>query len=82
MWKSIADWAVAFFGMSREVESHRERIRQLETRVRDLEEVIRLLSQEHRHRHELDVLEREKLLMKIEAISTSKSVPDKKRKKN
>jgi hypothetical protein len=35
MWKTIADWLMAFFGMAHELEEHRGRIRLLEERLRD-----------------------------------------------
>lgn len=66
MWRSLADWALAFFGMARELQEHRASIRELEARVRDLEEALKLVSQEQRHSRELDSVEREKLVLRIE----------------
>lgn len=40
MRKSIGDWALAFFGMARELQEHRAVLRRLEARVRDLEEAL------------------------------------------
>ncbi len=40
MWKTIADWLLAFFGTARELEEHRGRIRQLEGRLRDHEKAL------------------------------------------
>ena len=32
MWKTLSDWLFAFFNMSRELQEHRDTIRQLEER--------------------------------------------------
>lgn len=66
MWRALADWMLAFFGMARELQEHRTTIRELEHRVRDLEEALKLLAQEQRHAGELAISEREKLLLRIE----------------
>jgi archaellum component FlaC len=81
MWKTIADWAAAFFGMARELQEHRESIRRLETRTRDLEEALKLLAQELRHSRDLEQSEREKLILKIEgALSKHRALPRKRKK--
>ena len=49
--------------MSRELQEHRDIIRQLEDRTRNIEEAIKLLAQEQRHSRELETKEREKLLL-------------------
>ena len=66
MWKTISEWLLAFLNMSRELQEHRETIRRLDDRVRNTEESIKLLAQEHRHARELDAAEREKLLLQLE----------------
>ncbi len=66
MWKTLADWLLAFLNMSRELEEHRETIRRLEVRVRNTEESIKLLAQEQRHGRQLDAAEREKLALQLE----------------
>ena len=66
MWKTLSDWLFAFFNMSRELQEHRDTIRQLEKRLRDTEEAIKLLAQEQRHSRELDSSEREKLLLRLQ----------------
>ncbi len=66
MWKTLADWLLAFFGMARELQEHRDTIRRLEERTRNLEEALRLLAQEQRHSRELESSEREKLVLKLE----------------
>ena len=66
MWKTLSDWLFAFFNMSRELQEHRDTIRQLEERVRNTEEAIKLLAQEQRHSREMDSLEREKLLLRLQ----------------
>ncbi len=66
MWRSFADWAVAFLGMFRELQEHRVAIRDLTDRVRNLEETLRHLAQEKQHTDEVAALEREKLLPRIE----------------
>lgn len=66
MWKTLSDWLFAFFNMSRELQEHRDTIRQLQERLRNAEEAIRLLAQEHRHSRELDSSEREKLLLRLQ----------------
>jgi len=53
MWKTIADWLLAFFGIARELEEHRTRIRRLEDRLRDHEEALKLVAQELRHTRQL-----------------------------
>ena len=66
MWKTLSDWLFALFNMSRELQEHRETIRQLEGRVRNTEEAIKLLAQEQRHARELESAEREKLLLRLQ----------------
>jgi hypothetical protein len=66
MWKTIADWLLAFFGMARELEEHRTRIRRLEDRLRDHEEALKLVAQELRHSRALEAAEREKHLLRLE----------------
>jgi hypothetical protein len=66
MWKTIANWVLAFFGMARELEEHRISIRRLEERLRDTEEALKLVALELRHARELDAAEREKQLLKLE----------------
>ena len=66
MWRTLADWLLAVLNMTRELEENRATIRRLETRLRDLEEAIKLLAQEQRHARELDAAEREKLLLLLE----------------
>ena len=44
MWKTLSDWLFAVFNMSRELQEHRGTIRQLEERVRDMEEALKLLA--------------------------------------
>jgi hypothetical protein len=80
MWKTIADWAAAFLGMARELQEHRESIRRLETRTRDLEEALKLLAQELRHSRHIDASEREKLLLKIDDLITKRALPRKRKK--
>ena len=52
--------------MTRELEENRATIRRLETRLRDLEEAIKLLAQEQRHARELEAAEREKFLLLLD----------------
>lgn len=84
MWKMLSDWLFALFNMSRELQEHRETIRQLEDRVRDTEESIKLLAQAQRHGRELDAAEREKLALQLEReLARQKALlppPGKKRK--
>lgn len=76
MWKSLADWMLAMVNMSRELAEHRGAIRQLEERLRNVEEAVRLLAAEQRHARELEAAEREKLLLRIEAALTkAKELP-------
>ncbi|MBI4326332.1 MAG: hypothetical protein HY674_13875 [Chloroflexi bacterium] len=80
----LSDWLFALFNMSRELQEHRETIRQLEDRVRDTEESIKLLAQAQRHGRELDAAEREKLALQLEReLARQKALlppPGKKRK--
>ena len=84
MWKALIDWTLALFGMVREIEAHDSEIRDLQRRVRDLEEAINLLIQEQRHAEEIAAAEREKLLLRFQAeIAKRPSLPPaKKRRKS
>ncbi|HAB18614.1 MAG TPA: hypothetical protein PLX89_17460 [Verrucomicrobiota bacterium] len=62
MWKTLADWLHAFLNMTRELQEHRVCLRQLEGRIRDTEESVKLLALELRHSREVDAAAREKLL--------------------
>jgi archaellum component FlaC len=66
MWKTLSEWLFGFFNMSRELEDHRETLRRLEERTRNLEEALKLLAQEQRHARELESAEREKLLLRLQ----------------
>jgi hypothetical protein len=82
MWKTIADWLLAFFGMARELEEHRTRIRRLEDRLRDHEEALKLVAQEVRHSRALEAAEREKQLLRLEReVARLKESPTGKRRK-
>ena len=82
MWKTLSDWLFAFFNMSRELQEHRDTIRQLEERLRNSEEAIKLLAQEQRHSRELDSSEREKLLLRLQSeVAKLKALPPPRRKK-
>ncbi len=66
MWRTLSDWLLAFLNMARELQEHRTGIRQLEDRLRDMEEAIKLLAQEQRHSRDLEASAREKLLLQLE----------------
>lgn len=66
MWRTLADWLLAVLNMTREVEENRASIRDLEARMRDMEEAIKLLAQEQRHARQLEAVEREKLVLRLE----------------
>ncbi len=70
MWKTLSDWLFALLNMSRELQEHRETIRQLEERLRNSEEAIKLLAQEQRHGREMESAEREKLLLLVQHEAT------------
>ena len=62
--------------MSRELQEHRATISQLEKRLRNTEEAIKLLAQEQRHTRELESSEREKLLLRLQhEVSKLKELP-------
>jgi hypothetical protein len=83
MWKTVADWLLAFFGMARELEEHRARIRGLEGRLRDHEEALKLVAQELRHTRELEAAEREKQMLRLEReVSRLKDSPGKRWKRS
>jgi hypothetical protein len=67
MWKTLSDWLFAVFNMSRELQEHRDAIRQLEERTRNIEEAIKLLAQEQRHNREIESSERDKLLLRLQS---------------
>ena len=82
MWKTIANWVLAFSGMARELEEHRASIRRLEDRLRDNEEALKLVALELRHARELDAAEREKQLLKLEKeVARLRELPKPKGKK-
>jgi hypothetical protein len=66
MWKTLSAWLFAFFNMSRELQEHRDTIRQLDERIRNTEESIKLLAQELRHSREIESVEREKFILQLE----------------
>ena len=73
MFRQFTDWVVSLLGNSRELSDHRTRLKQLEERVRDLEEGIRMMLQQLQHDRALEAAEREKLLLKIEALAAKAS---------
>jgi len=83
MWKTLSDWLFALFNMSRELQEHRETIRQMDERVRNTEEAIKLLAQEQRHAREMESSEREKLLLRLQnEVTKLKELPLSRGKKN
>ena len=81
MFRKLTDWALSLLDSSREMSEHRVRLKHLEERVRDLEEGMRVMSQQFQHGRELDVGEREKLLLKIEGIVAKGQLPPPKRRR-
>ena len=82
MWKTLSDWLLAVFNMSRELQEHRDSIRQLEDRTRNIEEAIKLLAQEQRHSRELESAEREKLVLQLQQeVTKLKELPAPRRKR-
>ena len=82
MWKSLSDWLFALFNMSRELQEHRDTIRRLDERLRNLEEAMRLLALEQRHARELESVEREKLLLRVQhEVEKLKELPPPRTKK-
>lgn len=76
MWKLLTNWLLSMVNMARELQEHRASIRQVEARVRDLEEAIKLLAQEQRHARQLDSAEREKLLLLVkQELTAPKQLP-------
>ena len=74
--------ADGFFGMAHELEEHRDRIRRLEERLRDHEEMLKLVAQELRHTRQLEASEREKQMLRLEReVSRLKAAPRNKRNK-
>ncbi len=68
--------------MSRELQEHRDTIRQLEERVRNTEEAIKLLAQEQRHSRELNSSGRENLLLRLQQeVIKLKELPAPRKKK-
>jgi hypothetical protein len=82
MWKTLSDWLFAVFNMSRELQEHRDTLRLLEERTRNIEEAIKLLAQEQRHSRELEGTEREKLLLRLQTeVAKLKELPAPRRKR-
>ena len=76
MWKTLSDWLFALFNMSRELQENRVTLRRLEERLRNTEEAIRLLAQEQRHARELESVEYEKLLLRLQnEVAKLKELP-------
>ena len=83
MWKTLSDWLLAFLNMTRELEENRASIRRIESRLRDMEEAIKLLAQEQRHTRELESAEREKFLLRLQReLPKAKQLPPPRRKKS
>ena len=62
--------------MARELEENRASIRQIDKRLRDMEEAIRLLAQEQRHGRELETAERDKLFLRLQQeLTKAKELP-------
>lgn len=80
MFRQFTDWVVSLLGNSRELSDHRVRLKQLEERVRDLEEGMRMMLQQLQHDRALEASEREKLLLKVEALA-DKATPQPGRKR-
>ena len=74
MLREFAIWILDFANMAREVREHRDTIRDLQKRVRDLEEMLKLSVLEARLLRELQRPEREKL-SRSERKSDMKSLP-------
>lgn len=79
MFRRLFEWTLSLINVSQELDRHRDAIRDLNARTRDLEETFKLLSQEVRHSRELSAAEREKLLLKIEAVASHAPRPQRKK---
>ena len=84
MLRAFTNWALSLLNISSRLSKTRDELSRVEERVRDLEEGMRIFSQELRHLRELNAAEREKLLLKIEGIVTrvQPSLPGKQRRKS
>lgn len=76
MLQTLAKWFVSFVSMAREIQENRDALRHLQTRVRDLEEMLKLSVQEARHAREMEKVEREKLLLQLERAVSAKALPE------
>ena len=82
MFRQFTDWVVSLLGNSRELSDHRVRLKQLEERVRDLEEGMRMMLQQLQHDRALQAAEREKFLLRVEALAAKAlPQPDRRRRK-
>ena len=81
MWKTLSDWLFALFNMARELQEHRDTLRQLDERVRNTEESLKLLAQELQHSREMESAEREKFLLQLERDLAKLKEPPRGRKK-
>ena len=84
MFRRLFAWTLSVFNVSQELEQHREAVRDLNARTRNLEEAFKLLSQELRHQRELNAIEREKFLLEIEGMKAKgqSAHPKKRRRKS
>ena len=69
MLRAFTNWALSLLNISSRLSKTHDALSHVEERVRDLEEGMRVFSQELRHQRELDAAEREKLLLKIECLA-------------
>ena len=82
MWKMLSEWLLAGLNMARELDENRKSIRQIEAKLRDLEETIKLLAMEQRHARDMESSEREKLLLRLQQELTKfKALPQARTKK-
>ena len=84
MWKALIDGLLAVLTLVRRTEENRLGICELEHRMRDLEEAMKLVVQEQRHAAEIAASEREKLLLRLDAVlaKNAAALPAKKRRKS
>ena len=77
------EWLLALLNMARELEENRKSIRQIEARLRDMEEAVKILAMEQRHTREMESAEREKLLLRLQQeLTRLKELPRPRSRKN
>jgi predicted nucleic acid-binding Zn-ribbon protein len=66
MWRAVAEWILRMTELVEAQRKQQTKISELEKRVHDLEQAVEIMSREARHTREIEAVQRENLILRLE----------------